>query len=81
MKFSLSLFALGACVVTASAFTVAQSSQLSSSRSLGVQTAVNGRSSTSLQMSASDFAKEQISSNDVRGGKQSHLAILSPSRY
>ena len=79
MKFSLSLLALGACVVAASAFTVGQSTQLSSSRSLGVQTAVNGRSSTSLQMSAASFAKEQISSNDVRVGRQPHLPILSPS--
>jgi hypothetical protein len=63
MKFSLSLLALGACVAAASAFTVAQPSQLS-----GVQTAVNGRTVTSLQMSAASFATEQISSNDVRVG-------------
>ena len=81
MKFTLSLLALGACVAAASAFTVGQSSQLSSSRSLGVQTAVNGRSSTSLQMSAATFAQEQISSNDVRVGRQSHLSILSSSWY
>ena len=79
MKFTLSLLALGACVAAASAFTVGQSSQLSSSRSLGVQTALNGRSSTSLQMSAATFAQEQISSNDVRVGRQSHLSILSSS--